>query len=197
MAFDPRSIEHLNIFIPGNLELKIVNQLEWTKANRAIKELPKAIHEGYEDAVGDFSRDLINTIRKMMESGDPSWAPLSPSTLESYHKKYPAANHPWYRSGFMSSRVDFYSDEHSNKVYIGLPQYQYYEPQDWGEDSRRGLTMMQLAKMLEFGSWDGRIPARPLFSTAFDRKGGRNKLRENILKYLKRRLAKLGFTGVH
>lgn len=197
MGFDPRSIEHLNIFFPGNLELKIRNELEWTKARKAVGNIPKAIRRGYEDAVEKFASKLIRTIKNLMVNGDPSWAPLSQSTLQHYKKKYPSATHPWYRSGTMHDCIDLYEEEHGHRVYVGLSQYNYYEPQDWGEETRNGLTMVQLAKLLEFGGYGGRIPARPLFSTALEKAGGQKEIRRYLLDHLRKRIKELGFTGVY
>lgn len=197
MAFDPRSIEHLNIYFPGNLELKIVNELQWTKASKAIGDIPKAIRRGYEDATEKFANKLIRSIKGMMERGDSSWAPLAQSTLKKYHAKYPSATHPWYRSGTMYNAIDYYSDESGKRVYVGVGQYTQYDPSDAGEDTRKGLTMIQLAKLLEFGGYGGRIPARPLFTKALDKAGGQKEIRKYILQSIRAKIQALGLKGVY
>lgn len=198
MAFNPSSIEHLNIFFPGNLEIKVRNEFEWTRARKAVGDIPKAIRLGYTEAVEKFSSKLVKYIKNMMASGDPSWAPLSPATLRTYKKKYPSATHPWYRSGTMANSVDLYEEENGNRVYVGLSQYNWYEEQDWGEDTRRGLTMIQLAKMLEFGGGrGGKIPARPLFSKALEKVGGQSEIRRYILESLRKKISALGFKGTY
>ena len=172
------------------LEIK-TNEHEWMRVRSFIDGLDKDIKRGYCDAVRKFSNRLISSIKQTMEHGDPSWAPLSQETLRTYAKKYPAADHPWYRSGKMHDSVALIEEENGIRMYVGIPQYVYYEPQDWGEDTRQGLTMVQLAKMLEFGGGrDNKITARPLFSKALEKAGGQREIRRYILESLRKQIGK-------
>lgn len=201
MAFNPSSIEHLNIYFPGNLEIKIDNQHEWTRVTRGIDNLTKAIRRAYEDAMEDIGSKLVRTIRNAIRSGRPpgggTWVPLSQGTLRTYHKHFPGATTPYLRSGKFMDCIDYYQEENGSRMYVGLGQYSpYSEDYERGEDIRKGLTMIQLAKLLEFGGNGGKIPARPLFNPALQGIGGQAAIRKKILEQLRSKAKQIGFRYV-
>lgn len=192
------NIESLNIYFPGNLEFKVDRKSEWIKAEHAVDNLGKAIRMGYQDAVEKIAKKLVRTIQRAIDMGRPpgggSWVPLSQGTLRTYHKHFPDATTPWKRSGKMRDCIDFYAAENSDRVYVGVSQYSpYTEDYERGEDTRKGLTTVQLAKLLEFGGNGGKIPSRPLFNPALDAIGGKSAIRKAILEELRSKAQRLGF----
>lgn len=187
--------------MPGNIEIKIDRQHEWEKVKFGVDHLGRAIYTGYVEASEKIGHKLVRTIRRAIDSGRPpgggSWVPLSPSTLRKYHKHFPDATTPYKRSGKFYQSIDFMEEENGKRMYVGVGQYSpYTEEYERGEDIRKGLTLIQLAKLLEFGGYGGRIPARPLFNPALEAIGGRNAIKKAILEHLRKEAQRIGFRYV-
>lgn len=177
--------------MPGNIEIKIDRQHEWEKVKFGVDHLGRAIYTGYVEASEKIGNRLVRAIRRAIDSGRPpgggSWPPLSQGTLQKYSKHFPNATTPYKRSGNFYQSIEFMEEENGKRMYVGLTQYTPYT---------KGLTAVQLAKMLEFGSFDGRIPARPLFNPALEAIGGRNTIKKAILEHLRKEAQRIGFRYV-
>ena len=78
---------------------------------------------------------------------------------------------------------------YGTRVYVGLPNNLRTE---------NGLTFVQLAKVLEFGTRESgegegnEIPARPLFRPALQAAGGNAAIRKTLIKEIRSELIKYG-----
>lgn len=179
-----------NIYMPMP-EIQIKLEGDWERAKTGIDGIPRAIKQGYDKGTGQFSQKLLQIIQQALNSGGPPgeyWEPLSPNTIKTYAKKGLHDTTPWVRTGLLSRAIGVYN--YGDRLYIGLPNNAPY-PNIYGEDS--GLTFVQLARLLETGSVQRHIPARPLFQPSFQAAGGRAQLRKAIITEIRRKLMPLGF----
>lgn len=176
----------VNITLPklSDLVLQVKFNGEWQKVEALVSNLGPSMQRGYDKAVDKFSRNLLAIVKKSLTLGIPpvgggiTWQPLSPATIERW------GQHPIYNlTGLYSRSVGLY--QYKSRVLIGLPI-------GTRRSSQKELTLNQLAKILEFGSNDGRIPSRPVWAPSLKAVGGRGKLRDLILTEIRRELQKYG-----
>lgn len=178
-----------NITIPNinqlNLEVKLNG--DWYKLDRLADNLVPSVMGGYDTGVNKFSRRLLVLIKKCIRTGTPppgvNWEPLSPATIKRWgdHEIY-------YLTGLYFRSVGLF--RYKSRTLIGLPIAAK-------RSSARGLTLNQLAIILEFGTGgmgggrtSGTIPGRPLWAPSFKSLGGTNKLKKTIIMEIRRRLYK-------
>jgi len=176
----------VNISLPkiSDLVLQVKLNGEWQTVEALVSNLGPSMQIGYDRAVDKFSRNLLAIVKKSLTLGIPpmgggvTWQPLSPATIERW------GQHPIYNlTGLYSRSVGLY--RYKSRVLIGLPI-------GTRRSSQKGLTLNQLARILEFGSNDGRIPSRPVWSPSLKAVGGKNRLKQLILTEIRRELQKYG-----
>lgn len=171
-----------NIYFPAP-QVRIKLEGNWQKVTTAVKGIGPAIQRGYDKAVSKYARKLLRVIQESIQNGGPPnsiWEPHSESTMRTYKSHGWVVGQPYYRTGLFYRSLGLY--EYRGKTYIGLPS---------GTRTENGLTMVQLARLLESGS--DRIPARPLFKPSLEAVGGTSELRAQILTGIRQELGTLGF----
>lgn len=176
----------VNITLPKVSDLTPQVKLEgdWEKVTALVENLGPSIQRGYDVAVNKFARDLLRIVTRSLTTGIPpigggvTWQPLSPSTIERW------GQHSIYNlTGLYSRSVGLYS--YKSRTLVGLPI-------GTRRASQKKLTLNQLALILEHGSKDGRIPARPVWGPSLAAAGGKAKLKKSILTEIRRQLLKHG-----
>lgn len=171
-----------NIYFPAP-QVKIMLEGNWQKVTTAVSGIGSAIQRGYDRAVSRYARNLLQIIKGAIQSGNPPnsvWEPHSDSTMRTYKSHGWVVGQPYYRTGVFYRSLSLY--EYRGRTYVGLPS---------GIRTENGLTLVQLARLLESGS--DKIPARPLFAPSFQAAGGTTELRKQILKSIRQELSHLGF----
>lgn len=160
------------------------------KAERLIKKIPSILNNGYSRGSKNFGNKLLRIIKKSLSTGVPppgsnvSWAPHSASTIKQFGE-HTLLNY----TGQYKRSVKLM--ETKSRIYVGLPRVKKVSAKS-GKNTKR--TLNQVAIMLEYGSRDGNLPARPLWAPAYKAVGGkpalkkeiRNELRKEIRKYTKK-----------
>lgn len=180
----------VNIKLPSlealHPEIKIEG--EWRKLDQLADNLEKAIYEGYMLGVSDLGRKLTRIVRQALKTGIPPsgsgvyWEPLAESTIHRY------GDHPIYNLTGTYSRCIGLSIYRS-RILVGIPLRTR-------RSSRGGLTMNQLAILLEYGSREegGNIPPRPVWGPALKSIGGKQSIKATIIRNIRSELLKR--TGV-
>ena len=176
----------VNITLPkvSDLVLQVKVNGEWQRVESLVSNLGPSIQRGYDKAVNKFSRNLLAIVKKSLTLGIPPvgggviWQPLAPSTVERW------GQHPIYNlTGLYSRSVGLYV--YKSRILIGLPI-------GIRRSSQKKLTLNQLARILEFGSHDGRIPPRPVWAPSLKAVGGKSKLKQLILTEIRKEFQKYG-----
>lgn len=179
-----------NIYFPSpNVQIKLEG--DWKRVQRGLDHLAPAVMTGYKRGVSYFSKKLLRIIKQSIANGGPptgAWVPLSDSTLRTYASHgWNTSGNPYNRTGVFMNSIGVYN--YGSRVYVGLPNNLRTE---------NGLTFVQLAKVLEFGTIDSgegegnEIPARPLFRPALQAAGGNAAIRKALIKEIRSELIKYG-----
>lgn len=170
-----------NINLRGLGEIKIyVNQTKQKLAVNLLNNVPKLLVQGYSIGANRFADRLYRIVQRCLKKGTPpngvSWKPHAQSTVKTL------GPHPiFYLSGFYARYVKV--DTRKNGIiYVGLPQG-LRRPSGLKGSSKK--TMAQIARVLEYGSGDGDLPARPLWRPAYEQAGGKEKLKKEVVKGLR------------
>lgn len=170
----------VNINIPApQVEIKLVG--DWAKAINLPQQVVKAIAEGYADATASCSKDIIRIVRRAIKTGLPpegsgvTWQPLSPLTIKAH------GQHAIYNmTGFYENSIGVHT--YKNRVLVGIPI---------NVRTPGGLTINQLAKLLEFGSkGKGNIPSRPLWAPSLASYGGTKKIKKVVIRNIRKAIVK-------
>lgn len=176
----------VNITLPNisDLTLQVKLDGDWQKVDRLVSNIGPSIQTGYDKAISSFSKKLLGIVKKSLTLGIPPvgggvvWQPLSPATIRRW------GQHPIYNlTGLYSRSVGLYV--YKSRVLVGLPI-------NHRRSSQKKLTLNQLAKILEFGSSDGRIPPRPVWAPSLKACGGRKEIKKLILTSIRKELLKYG-----
>lgn len=182
---------NINLPNPSTLVPQVKLFGEWVRAEQVINNLPSRIQKAYDIATNKFANRLLKIVKTSIRSGTPPpnggvyWEPLAESTLRKY------GDHPtYYLTGLYYRSVGLF--KYKSRTLIGLPINKK-------RASQGGLTLNQLAKILEFGTGGkgggrntGTIPPRPLWAPSLKSVGGREKLRAEILTEIRRQFKSLG-----
>lgn len=171
-----------NIYFPTP-QVRVMMEGDWQKVTSAVSNIGPAIQRGYDRAVNRYARKLLRVLKESIQNGGPPgsiWEPQSDATMRTYKSHGWVVGQPYYRTGLFYRSLSMY--EYRGRTYVGLPS---------GIRTENGLTLVQLARLLETGN--EKIPARPLFSPALQSVGGTSELRKQILKSIRQELSGLGF----
>lgn len=182
-----------NLYFPTpHIQVKIDGK--WTRVTTAVDGIGPAIQRGYDRVIGRISKRLLRDLRMAIESGGPDgvhWEPLSPKTLETYAKHGWNTDGPYNRTGLFYRSLGLY--KYGKRTYVGLPS---------NIRTKGGLTMVQLARLLETGTTENdegeeitknHIPPRPLFQPTFQAMGGMPYIKRELLREIRSELLRLGF----
>lgn len=175
--------KRINVTVPNYNSLiprfEIRDNGNWVRLEKVASELAPSIKLGYDEAVDLFAKKLKDIVKRAIASGTPpkgsgiAWAPHSEATIRRY-----GAHNIYYLSGEYMRSVDIY--RYRSRTLIGLPINRKHTA------TNTRLTLNQLAVLLEYGG--KYIPARPLWRPAMNAVGGRAKLRENIIKSIRKKI---------
>lgn len=186
-----KKIPHLSIPSIGNLPIEIKLYGDWHKAIELVDNLGPSIKKGYDIAVNKFSKDLLKIVLFSIATGTPpkgtgiNWEPHSPITTKKY------GEHPiYYLTGTYYRAIGLF--KYKDRTLVGLPRSK-------GRSSSGGITLGELAKILEYGTGgkgggksNGTIPPRPLWNPSIKAVGGKEKLRSMIIKNIRKQLYGFG-----
>lgn len=193
----PRSIFTIGILPNVSIETVYINPENIEKVNRLIKSMPEIETVAYQKACTNFGKMLAKYVRKCIMSNTPpegvSWPPHS----EDYLKKYDVKGF-WYLSGQMLRSIRL--RQYQGGYYVGPnPNEKAVDPVNrYGRSRTSKLTLVQLARLLELGTFAGAgssrytndIPARPLFRPSFKAVGGTERLKRYLIANLRREVKK-------
>ena len=141
------------------------------KAKKLIDDMPELLTEAYLDAANRWGGKLKKEAIRCIETNQPpkgvSWPPLSP--------KYVASMGGDDRRYFKSGQ---YEESIPNGVMKLHPK----------KNKAMGITLQRVAKILESGSKDGRIPPRPLWKPLYEQLGGKKSIERYVTNAIKRKL---------
>lgn len=179
----------LSDYIP---QFEIYNEGGWVTAENIPKEAARAMKGGYDNAVTHFAKSVLRIVKNSIMRGQPPrgtyWPPLSEEYVKKWDSIYPG-HHLMELTGQYLRSVGMYT--RGKSTYIGVVRGQKRTGPHNGE---RNLTMNQVAIIQEFGSADGRIPARPLWGPAVRQynSGDSNRFGSDILQQIKYKLLYAG-----
>lgn len=174
---------------PNQLQLQVKLFGKWEKVTALTDKLGPSIQKGYDYSTRIFANRLLKIIQNSIRTGTPPkgsgirWEEMSYFTKQRY------GEHPlYYLTGLYYRAVGIH--KYKSRTIISLPISQK-------RSSQGGITLNELAKILEFGTGgkgggknSGNIPARPLWAPSFKSVGGREGLRKEIIKGIRSQLLK-------
>lgn len=173
------------------IEIKLVGS--WTEATKLPSYVQSAINAGYQQAVKYYTNRFATVIKKAIRTGNPPpgsgvwWPPLSEATQRRYHKG-PEAH--FMITGIYSRSITI---THTKKYsYVRIRKGR---ASGGSTDRRSGLSIAEVARVLEFGTGDGArtsIPARPLWRATLISLGGKPFIKSTVIKYIRKALYSMG-----
>lgn len=157
---------------------------DWDKAERALINLPNAIsvgtNLGRSAALKELERQIKQNIRN--NGGSIGWQPLAERTLNNKKdSKYPTSI--LRMTGLYYKSIMQWSDNSTGAMFLGLKSRTYYP-----DKGASGLTVQQVAKVLEYGSSIRNIPARPLWRPTFRMFGGNARIKGYIIWHVRNQI---------
>jgi hypothetical protein len=161
-------VRSLQITIPtlvGDLVI-YANGNQQAKAEKLIRETPNILNNAYKLAGLAFAERLAKIAKECISRGMPppdsgvSWPPHTEKTIKAIGE---------HTLLYWSSQ--YYRNikplQRGKQIAVGLTQSRIKTRPD-GRINKNPKTLTWVAKVLEFGSSDGRIPPRPLWSVLWD-----------------------------
>lgn len=183
----------------GGLTVRLyVNKKEQAKAQRLLDKMPNIYNKAFERASKEFGEHLVRLVKKCLAVGQPppnsgvSWKPHSESTIHNL------GAHPLLNlTGTYMNSIGIQRSK--GRTWVGLKYNRQGGSRNaYGrfttgqarvnQNPRSKLTLNQIAIINEFGSKDGKIPARPLWRPAWKSLGGNAKYQETLKKELQKEL---------
>ena len=183
----------------GGLTVRLyVNKLEQAKAKRLLDKMPDIYNKAFERASREFGERLVRLTKKCLAVGQPppnsgvSWKPHSESTI------HDLGVHPLLNlTGTYMNSIGI--QRAKGRTWVGLNYNRQggsrnaYGRSTTGQarvnqDPKSKLTLNQIAIINEFGSKDGKIPARPLWQPAWKSLGGNRAYQALLKSYIKKGL---------
>lgn len=157
--------------IGGNLTPDVQLFGDWNKVRLFIHLLPELISKGSDKGQESAAKQLYRIVRRHIINNGSSlgWAPLS---LDYQFKKA--------KSGFPPGRMYYASGTYYNNIKVwkkGGNTYVGIKARVKSGSSKQGLTLGQIARILEYGSSARNIPARPLWTPSFKDFGGTDRIK--------------------
>lgn len=174
-----------------NLGIEIKLEGQWQSLEQLPTKIAKSMATGYEKATDQFANRLIKVVKRSIASGTPPpgggvyWQPLS----NKYQKKV-GEHLPYYLTGLYYRSVKLRKSK--TRFFVGVGSE---KASGGGSRIRKGrskLSIAAVARILEYGTLDGSIPARPLWAPAIKSIGGKAKLKQMIILEVRRSLSSKG-----
>lgn len=117
--------------------------------NQVASHIEPAMRRGLAEA----SKEVVKKAKGKFGHYQPGWAPLKDATQQERVRQGYTPNDPLLRSGELQSLVTAEMDADGN-LFVGVPE---------GARDFDGNDAAEIMAVHEFGSVDGRVPARPVF----------------------------------
>lgn len=187
-----RSINRtIRLPVLANLQI-YVDKRDQEKAQRLLDRQPQILRKAYENGAKEFGAILLKIVRTCLNKGEPprgqgvSWPPHSPHTIKKF------GNHPLlHLTGQYARSVQIMKNKNGN-IFVGVPQVMKERMTSKSQEGRSSgnsiRTLNQIAYILEVGT--SRIPPRPLWKPAYQAAGGPKKVREIMVKHIRKEIKK-------
>lgn len=187
-----RSINRtIRLPVLANLQI-YVDKRDQEKAQRLLDRQPQILRKAYENGAKEFGAILLKIVRTCLNKGEPprgqgvSWPPHSPHTIKKF------GNHPLlHLTGQYARSVKIMKNKNGN-IFVGVPQVMKERMTSKSQEGRSSgnsiRTLNQIAYILEVGT--SRIPPRPLWKPAYQAAGGPKKVREIMVKHIRKEIKK-------
>lgn len=178
----------VNITLPEMPQVEVKMYGEWQKVDMLIHHMAPNVLQAYHYSAQRCAKHIMKIVRKAILTGRPPlgarWTPLSPSTIRTH------GEHDIYNlNGHYAKSIGLH--QYPGRIIVGVPVNMKLPP---GKNGKiKNLTMNQLAILLEHGSKmvegaSNDIPARPLWAPSFKEYGGKERLKKEILRDIRRNL---------
>lgn len=175
----------------ANLQI-YVDKRDQEKAQRLLDRQPQILRKAYENGAKEFGAILLKIVRTCLNKGEPprgqgvSWPLHSPHTIKKF------GNHPLlHLTGQYARSVQIMKNKNGN-IFVGVPQVMKERMTSKSQEGRSSgnsiRTLNQIAYILEVGT--SRIPPRPLWKPAYQAAGGPKKVREIMVKHIRKEIKK-------
>lgn len=156
------------------------------RANKLIQKTPQILTEAYINAVNKWGPRLVRAAKSCLIHGMPpkgsgvSWPPHSAMTV-----KRLGAHTLLNWTGEYKRNIKLV--RRGRQFAVGLPPGKKKTRPD---GSTSGLTLTQVAKILEYGSRNGKIPARPLWQYLWNSVGGNEPYKKVLVREIRKQIRK-------
>ena len=182
-------MKSLQITLPtlvGDLVI-YVNKNQQAKAEKLIRETPNILNNAYKLAGLAFANRLARIAKTCISRGMPppgsgvSWPPHSVNTIKTI------GSHTllYWSSQYWRNIQPIQRGKH---IAVGLPPRLIKTRPDY--KSSKGRTLSQVAKMLEFGSANGKLPPRPLWTVLWDSRM-KDKFRKELILEIRKQIRRV------
>lgn len=130
---------------------------DWEKATLLIKNLKQEIEDAHIKSLQRFGLKMESVVLNHISKQDLGWKPLDPKYLSQKVKKGLSENILVATSDYYNS-IQSWVDKSKKVAYIGVKK---------GKKDKEGNEIGHIARVHEFGSSSGRIPARPLWKPSY------------------------------
>lgn len=179
----------------GDIAIYITDKAKLEQARRLIERAPHILVSAYEDAANRWGGKVIKKARECIDGDSPpkgsgvSWPPLSPKYLARWggHRYWNWGQY-YQEMGIHREQALLYgTTKTSTRIYIGIPN-QVMKISPVGK--AKSITLGGVARILENGTRNDRIPPRPLWGPLYKSMGGKESLKRYIREAIKRQLIK-------
>lgn len=176
----------LGITLPTALgDLKIyVNKSQQARATNLLKSMPDILTSSYVESANKFGERLAKMARTCLSRGIPptgsgvSWPPHSEATIKRYGQ-----HTLLYWSSQYYHAIDV--RRRGRNIYVGVPSSTIKTRPD---GRKLGISLSNVAKLLEYGDDTGKLPPRPLWAPLFQSVGGKDKFKQEIVKVIRHKI---------
>lgn len=177
----------LGITLPtavGDLRI-YVNPTQQAKATNLLKSMPQILTSSYEEAAFRFGERLARMAKSCLRNGMPprgsgvSWPPHAESTIKQLgeHTLLYWSSQYYHAIGVR---------RRGRSIYVGVPSSTIKTRPDG--KSTGGISLSNVAKILEYGDHTGKIPPRPLWIPLFESAGGKEKFKSELVKTIRNKV---------
>ena len=179
----------LSVTIPtaiGNLQI-YANQRQLDKADKLIRETPDLLTKAYKSAALIYAERMARIAKTCLLHGMPprgsgvSWPAHAPSTV-----RVLGAHSLLYWSSQYYHNIQVI--RRGKYIAAGVPSGTLKTRPDGNKPS--GLRLSQVAKILEFGTEDGKIPSRPLWQYLWPSVGGKQSYKQELVQQIRKQIRK-------
>lgn len=156
---------------------------DWPRTQRFLREVGPVTVRGYTLGQLAFAKKMFNRVRKNIREngGTIGWAPLSSSYADYKSRLGKDPNNLLVLTKLYYNSITIWNK--NGIYYVGVKHGIRYP-----DRSNGGLTVGQVAKILEVGSIARNLPARPLWGPSFRQLGGKQAIRKTLVWYIRRQI---------